>query len=533
LNEDTRRPFPAPLTDIKQAIETQARVAGLRDFDRPSLEAIDKRRNQLWTAATIVTISLATVFAFFSYLAPQIGQANTVDRLFPWMRAVLVGTVAVFFLYLLEKELALRKLTRLLIDERVLTTALSNRLRELSTLTDAAKAINSTLELDDVLGVILSAALGLLGGTEGSIMLVDENEEFLETYCYRGSSDRYEPEPRLRVGEGVAGYVAQTREPVVLSGKPDPAKFKNVPAKEAEIHSAMCVPLVSRGRLLGVININDTEGGRDFSDYDLRTLRLFADHAAVAIANARLYEKEKEHVMKLLEIDQLKSEFVATVSHELKTPLTSIIGAAQTLRRAAARLDDSAKEEFLAMIERQGQRLLRLIEDILFASKIEAGESPLKLEPVQVAAVAEEAFKTLSTRAGADRIVLDFPEDGLPAMADPGALQQILLNLLDNALKYGGEDGPVVVTGVPRDDGFVEICVSDRGPGIAPEDQQTIFDRFRQVDSSRKRRSVGVGLGLYIVRNLVEGHGGKIWVESELGQGSRFCFTLPQRRAQY
>lgn len=514
--------------EIRKAIATQARVAGLRDFKLPSLEAVDRRRNQLWTIAMVTVIVFALAFAGYSYVVHMLGDGKFTESLFPWMRLALVVSAVLFCLYLLEKELALRKLTKLLIDERVITTALSNRLRELTALTDAAKAINSTLDLDDVLGIILSSALGLLGGTEGSIMLLDENEEFLETYCYRGASDRYEPEPRIRVGQGIAGYVAAKRQAVVVTGTPDPEVFHEVPEKQVEIHSAMCVPLISRGRLLGVLSINDTEGGRDFSDYDLRTLKVFADHAAVAIANATLYEKERENVAKLMEVDQLKSEFVATVSHELKTPLTSIIGAAQTLRRASGRLDEESKAEFLTMMERQGQRLLRLIEDILFASRIEAGESPLKLERVDVAAVASEAVATLVMRSGADRIVLDFPQEGLWAMADPGALQQIILNLLDNALKYGGQDGPVVVTGSVLDDEFVEVSVLDRGPGIAPADQELIFDRFRQVDGSRKRRSVGVGLGLYIVRNLVEGHGGKIWVDSEVGQGSRFCFTLPR-----
>jgi signal transduction histidine kinase len=514
--------------EIRRAIAAQARVAGLREFDVPSLESVDRRRNQLWTIAMIAVVTLALAFAGFSYVVHLLGQGEAPEILFPWMRFALIGSAILFCLYLFEKEMALRKLSKLLIDERVLTSALSNRLRELTALTDAAKAINSTLDLDDVLGVILSSALGLLGGTEGSIMLLDENEEFLETYCYRGSSDRYEPEPRLRVGQGIAGYVAAKRQAVVVTGKPDPNTFRDVPEKQVDIHSAMCVPLISRGRLLGVLSINDTEGGRDFSEYDLRTLRVFADHAAVAIANATLYEKERENVAKLMEVDQLKSEFVATVSHELKTPLTSIIGAAQTLRRAAARLDEESKVEFLTMMERQGQRLLRLIEDILFASRIEAGERPLKLEKIDVATIAAEARSALATRQGADRIVLDFPDEGLPAMADPGALQQIILNLLDNALKYGGPEGPVVVTGAVLDERSVQVCVYDRGPGIAPEDQELIFDRFRQVDGSRKRRSVGVGLGLYIVRNLVEGHGGRIWVDSDVGQGSRFCFTLPR-----
>lgn len=510
----------------ERAAQSTARAAGIRDMQTPTLEGVDKRRSQLWmiTLALMVFLSLATIVV--SYVGRFAPETDIEHATLPWMRVSLLAMTLGFCAYMVEKEIALRRLTRTLVDERVLSAALSNRLKELSALTEAGKAINSVLSLDDVLGIILSAALDLLGGSEGSVMLVDETGEVLETYCYKGEAGRYDKGDTVKIGDGIAGYVAKKKEPLLIVGKADPKRFKGLVEKDTEIFSAVSVPLISRGELLGVLNINDTVGERNFDDYDLRTLQLFAEHAAVAIANARLYEAEREHVTRLVELDKMKSEFVATVSHELRTPLTSILGAAATLRRAATKMDEESRAEFLEIIERQGNRLVRLIEDILFASRVEAGENPLRPEPVDVRETIQEVIRGVKTRAGGDRVVSELPSEPLVAMADPGALQQILFNLIDNALKYGGPDGEVSVFAGSLA-GLIEIGVGDQGPGISLEDQELIFERFRQADSSSRRKAVGVGLGLYIVSNLVEGHGGEIRVESEPGQGAKFIFTLP------
>lgn len=529
-SEATRLAAQRRREDFKRSIIAQAKAAGIRNLDRPSLDSIARRRTQLWIAMTIVLLATSITLVTISVFATATERRDLVDATAPWLKWVLVGCSAVFCLYVIDRELALRKLERLLIDERVMSAALSNRLKELSALADAGKAINSILELDDVLGIILSAALGLLEGSEGSIMLMDENSEYLELYCFRGSTDRYKPDTRIPADAGIAGHVAQNREPLVISGTPDPADFPGWTEKKVPIHSAMCVPLISRGEVLGVLSINDTIGGRDFNDYDVRTLKLFADHAAVAISNARMFEKEKEHVTRLMEVDRLKSEFVATVSHELRTPLTSVLGATATLKRNK-KLDDKAREEFLDMIERQGNRLVRLVEDILFASRIEAGESPLEIEKLDVTEVITETVRDLQARPGGERVVLELPSERLIAYANVGAVQQILLNLLENAFKYGGSDGQITVKGADAGE-YVELSVADEGPGIAPEDQEFIFERFRQADSSIRRKSVGVGLGLYIVRNLVEGQGGKLKLHSEVGQGAEFIFTLPTSPAE-
>src|SRR5688572_27581808 len=147
---------------------------------------------------------------------------------------------------------------------------------------------------------------------------------------------------------------------------------------ERGIRSLMCVPLMRRDELLGVLNLNETEGKRRFSDHDLEALGLFAEHAAIAIGNASLFERERETVARLEELDRLKSDFVATVSHELKTPLTAIIGSATTLSRRGPRMNEEQRGSFIEMIERQGQRLLRLVEDILTSAQIESGMPRLR-----------------------------------------------------------------------------------------------------------------------------------------------------------
>jgi signal transduction histidine kinase len=277
-----------------------------------------------------------------------------------------------------------------------------------------------------------------------------------------------------------------------------------------------------------VLNVNDSAGTRSFSEHDLRAMCLFAEHAAIAIANARLYQVEREHVARLLEVDRLKSEFVATVSHELRTPLTSILGSANTLRRKGAGMALEDRDQFLDMIERQGKRLLRLIEDILFASRIEAGDNRLHPEACDLVGLAQEVVDTLQARPGGERVELRAASAQAKVFADPMAVQQILYNLVENALKYAPGHDPIEIS-IANGGAETVASVSDHGPGIPGSEIPHIFDRFRQGDGSVTRRAPGVGLGLYIVRNLVEAQEGRVWCESQPGEGARFTFTLPTR----
>jgi signal transduction histidine kinase len=245
---------------------------------------------------------------------------------------------------------------------------------------------------------------------------------------------------------------------------------------------------------------------------------------------SRLLFHEQEKIARLEEMDRLKSDFVATVSHELKTPLTAIIGAAKSVGRRSGRMNEEQRARFMDMIERQGTRLLRLVEDVLDTARLESGEPPMRREPVDLRELAEHVIEDLShTDVGAERdVVLLTDPDRPTAWGDATALQQILGNLLENALKYS-TDGSKVVVEIRETNAESVLEVTDEGHGISPEQIQTIFDRFRQADSSAGKGIAGFGLGLYIVKNLVETHRGDVEVESEVGRGSTFRVRLPKR----
>ena len=248
---------------------------------------------------------------------------------------------------------------------------------------------------------------------------------------------------------------------------------------------------------------------------------------------SRLLVEEREKNARLQEMDELKSDFVATVSHELKTPLTAIIGAAQTLGRRGAHMSEEQHETFIDMIERQGTKLLRLVEDVLDTTRLESGDTGLRREEVDLRNLAERVIGDLSqTEVGMRREVLLLAEPDRPrAWGDPTALQQVLGNLVENALKYSPEETKVVVT-VRESEKESLFEVFDLGQGISPEQISTIFDRFRQADSTASRGSSGFGLGLYIVKNLVAAHHGDVEVASEVGVGSTFRVRLPKRAGE-
>lgn len=266
-------------------VERAARIAGLSSFEPPSLEAVERRRIQLWGLASVLLLTVGAGLV----LATK-GEAI----LPPWLSPVVVqygllGLIALFCAYAIEKELHLRHLAHLLIEERVLTAALTNRLREISSLLAAGKAINLGLDLDQVLSTIVDCSLELLDGRDGSIMLSSGGRE-LRTVATGGNSAAQGA--RVAFGEGVAGRVATSREPVLISGHLEHAQPAQRLSEPPPPTSAMSVPLLHRGALLGVLNVN-AGAGRDYTEHDLRALSLFGEQAAAAIANAQLYQAQR------------------------------------------------------------------------------------------------------------------------------------------------------------------------------------------------------------------------------------------------
>ncbi len=221
----------------------------------------------------------------------------------------------------------------------------------------------------------------------------------------------------------------------------------------------------------------------------------------------------------------LKSTFISIISHELKTPVALIKGYVSTLRREDAKWDPAIVNDSLQVIEEEADRLTALIENLLDASRLQAGGVALKRSDVSMPELARRLVNRFQTQTSQHVIRVDFPADFPVILADETRLQQVLSNLLSNAIKYS-TDGEIEISGQVRPD-VVIVCVSDQGPGIAPQDIPHVFDRFYRAPEMA-RQTKGAGLGLYLTRAIVEAHGGRIWVDTEAGKGARICFTLPR-----
>jgi K+-sensing histidine kinase KdpD len=496
----------------RDRIRREARVVGLRGFSTPSLEAVERRRLQLWVLAAFLLVSV-TVGAVVLSLWP--GEPANVLLTLPVLRISILLLAVAFCAYAIEQELHLRRLAKLLMDERVLTTALSNRLHEVSLLLDAGKAMNAVLELPIVLETILSSATELLEATSGSVMLVEGDE--LVASCVRGNA--FAEGQRVRVGEGIAGHVARVRDSILIDGRADPDDFPGLVARELPVESAMSVPLISRGELLGVLNVN-ASAERLFSEFDLRALSLFAEQGAAAISNARLFENERSHVLELLQLDRLKSDFVALVSHELRTPITSIVAAASTAKRPEMK---DSRDELIDVMERQAKRLASMVEDLLSASKLEHEVTLPKTEEVDL--VATVRLAAADTALVGRKVDTELPEHAV-VLGDHECMRRVVDNLIDNAFKYGAEPVKVVIERQPL---RIVLSVVDGGPGVPENDRERIFGRFHRLE--RDRGESGLGLGLPIVRGLIEAAHGEVWIEDAPGGGAAFRVSLPSYEA--
>ena len=292
---------------------------------------------------------------------------------------------------------------------------------------------------------------------------------------------------------------------------------------ELSPHSGMVVPLIARGRVLGVISMATLASNRSYTETDLALARDLARRAALAIDNARLYREAQE-------ANRLKDEFLATVSHELRTPLNAIMGWAEMLR--ADRLDDELKPQAHEIIVRNARLQAQIIEDILDVSRIITGKLRIEVKPVDLVAVVTTVIEAVRPGAQAKHIALDVGFDGTARVVsgDASRLQQVVWNLLSNAIKFTRENGHVSIH-LGREGANALVTVKDDGCGIEPDFLPHVFDRFRQADSSYTRQHGGLGLGLAIVRHLLEIHGGSVTAESAgSGRGSTFTIILPLLR---
>jgi signal transduction histidine kinase len=397
--------------------------------------------------------------------------------------------------------------------------------------------VSATLDVETVLQTVVSRASQLAAADGGSIFEYDEGtQEFRlrATHAYAPELAAALQETPVRMGEGVIGGAAARQEPMQV---PDIAREGAYQTRFRDIllrmgyRALVAVPLIREGQVIGALSVNRNAPG-EFSPEVIELLRTFATQSALAIQNARLFRELEAKSQQLETASRHKSEFLASMSHELRTPLNAILGFNEMILGDVYGDVPPDLREPLTDIQNSGKHLLRLINDVLDLSKIEAGRMELALADYAVQDAVERVRASLHPLAAEKGLefVATVPEDIPLAYGDAGRITQCVMNLAGNALKFTRE-GRVEIS-VELQGDLLVYGVADTGIGIAPDKIESVFAEFCQGDATITREFGGTGLGLSITKKFVEMHGGRIWVESALGKGSTFSFAIPLRLAE-
>jgi signal transduction histidine kinase len=406
---------------------------------------------------------------------------------------------------------------------------------------EIAKILVAEHNLETMLPQLLLALIQTMDAADaGSVWLYDPSDGKLVARGAQGYNLTALKKLRMTPGEAMSGRVFQTGQgelyPTPESTTAAMANltlanqeaFEEATAGLRQPLSAVCVPLATTQTAIGVLVLLNLHRPGSFTQKDLELLQRVADLITLSIETALLRE-ELEAARTLSEANRLKAELISTLAHEMRTPLTSIKGYSTALLMDEITFSRETQRDFLQMIDEESDILQDLIRDLLESSIIDAGLLRLEFQPVRLPRLIQSAADELARRTSEHRFMLDFPEDFPLLEADPDRLLQVLRNLLDNAIKYSPDGGLIVVRGTVGDKD-VTVSVADQGIGIAPEHLNRLFEKFFRAKSILGRHVVGSGLGLPISRTIVEEHGGQIWAESQLGQGSTLYFTLPRER---
>ena len=419
---------------------------------------------------------------------------------------------------------------RLLDELRHRTDELGRSVSELRALGEVSQAVNSTLDLETVLSTIVAKAVQLSGTEAGAIYGYDEQaHEFRLRATYGMDQSLIDALTQRHIGlddPNVAPVFAQ-REPVQVADlREEAASELNKIALDAGYRARMVSPLMRGEDIVGMLAVRRRTPG-EFARNTIDLIKTFAAQSALAIQNARLFREIEEKSRELAEASQHKSQFLANMSHELRTPLNAILGYTELMADGAYGEPSEKMLGILKRLEANGKHLLGLINDVLDLSKIEAGQLVLELSDYCIQDIAQTVRSTLEPLAADKRLgfKVEVAPQLPPGHGDGRRLTQVLINLVGNAIKF--TDAGEVAIKAEAHNGSFHVSVRDTGPGISSADQARLFQEFQQADNAITKKKGGTGLGLAISKRIIEMHGGKIWVESQPGQGSTFTFTLP------
>jgi GAF domain-containing protein len=421
---------------------------------------------------------------------------------------------------------------RLLEEAQERTRDLARSVQELQALGEVGRAVSSTLDLKVVLKTIVDRAVRLSGTDAGSIFYYRTENGTFELGESTGLDDRVIAHLRrldISAKEGGLADAITKRQPLQISDLTHrPSDSLRDAVIEAGFRASLIVPLLGADDILGALILRRRRPG-EFSPSIVGLMQSFADQSSIALENARLFEEIAQKSRELEIASQHKSQFVANMSHELRTPLAAILGYAELMQEGFYEPLGQKSLDALARIRSNGKHLLGLINTVLDIAKIESGQFTLNMAEYAIESVVETVRSATESLAQNKRLALKTEvAKSLPiGLGDEQRLTQVLLNIVGNAIKFT-DAGEVRVTAKAVNGRFA-VSVADTGPGIPEQEQTRIFDQFHQVDGSLTKAKGGTGLGLSIAKQIVEMHGGRIWVESTLGKGSTFQMELPTR----
>ena len=413
-------------------------------------------------------------------------------------------------------------------NSRLLVT-LQRQVRELEGLQRLSKLLLTGDSLEAVVEDSIRIFADLIDCKQIAILLHDEETDSLVAHEPAiGISEEQLAQLRIPVSEpSMAATVFRTNTALSSNDAANDAWVSKRIQKLLGMETLLVVPLATGPKPLGVLKAINADRG-SFSEEDLQFASLLGRQVGTILEANLARARERALVRKLKEADRTKSEFVSMLAHELKGPMTTVLGFSHTLRQQWDQVDAEKRDRVLEIIEKEVGRLSRLVNDLLDVSRMEAGTLRYELEPVSLQEVVESVLMVHTSLRSEHAVIDEVPEDIPKVMADKDRIRQVIINLLTNATRYSPERTTVTVRAeeiVDEDRTHVRIAVTDEGIGIAPQDADRIFSKFAMLPKPGWTQK-GTGLGLFITKGIVEAMGGRIWVESEVGRGSTFYVTL-------
>ena len=411
-------------------------------------------------------------------------------------------------------------------------------LREHQAMVEATQVLKQSLPLSKLLDSLLAKLFPVITHAEfGAVMIWDQSSGLFRPWASYGCDAALFKRMGLQAGESITGKVFENEKPVILNsrGEVDQMMENMRPGNTAIMARALghpinttctiAAPISVVAQKFGVLVLESFEEGHQFTDDDIPFVQSMADLMAIAIDYSRQVAKA-DIIRQTREAEQLRSEMIATLSHELRMPLTTIKGYSTMLLMDEVPWESAQINEFLHLIDEECDNMQSMIKGILDSSLIDVNQLTIDAQPLHIQTIAHQVVSEIQRQTSSHRLIVDLSSSLPLVMADPRWIKQVFRNILDNAVKYSPNGGLIVLHGEVRKEDVV-ISIADQGIGISPEDLIPIFEKYFRVKNNHTRSIPGTGLGLPIARAIVEVHGGKIWADSKLGQGTTVFFSLP------